>query len=490
MRPGPSKPPGRLLLWAASGVLLVSLSCARPGRPPGGPEDRVPPMVVSTWPDTFARVEPTRDPIRIVFSERVSERPTDGRPLEDAVIVSPQTGQVEVKHTRSGLEVSLLGGLKEGLVYRVRVLPTIKDMFNNPMVGPFELVFSTGGEFDSHVLAGVVTDRITGEPLEGIRVEARGFVEEGEEGGPPYVTRSDTAGIYLLRYLPEGSYRIVAYQDVNRNREVDFRELQGEAATRLGLLPPRKDTIVTALALLRPDTTPAQLIRAELQDSVTLRLVFDDFLPPEGRLDAFRISVRAEGEEEIPLAHVLWERELDSLRSIQDSIQAAARLEARADSLQLLADALQDALREFQAAADTLRADSVARSLDAVLMELAPSEPPSTPPARPGGRPGMGAGAGAEAPPPILPEQEVFVILQRPLTPDLSHQVTVAGVRNVNGVLEGGGETSVTWSPPERPPGEGEGTPPDTTGVPPDTARAGRGGVLVPSPPPFPVQRR
>ena len=142
--------------------------CARQGRPTGGPQDRIPPMVVSTWPDTFATVEPTRDPIVITFSERISERPTVGR-LDDVVVVSPETGQARVKHTRSGLEISLAGGLRPGLVYRVRVLNTVKDMFNNPMEGPFELVFSTGGAYELNVLAGVVTDRITGEKVDQAR---------------------------------------------------------------------------------------------------------------------------------------------------------------------------------------------------------------------------------------------------------------------------------------------------------------------------------
>ena len=92
------------------------MGCARPGRPPGGPEDRIPPMVISTWPDTLEIIEPTRDPIRIRYNERISERPTQGT-MDDAVLISPETGEVRVKHKRGGLEISLEGGLKPDLVY-------------------------------------------------------------------------------------------------------------------------------------------------------------------------------------------------------------------------------------------------------------------------------------------------------------------------------------------------------------------------------------
>ncbi len=429
-------------------------ACARPGRPMGGPEDRAPPMVVSTWPDTFEVIAATRDPVRINFNERVSERPTQGR-LADAVIVSPAMGDVDVKHTRTGLEIAVAGGFKAGLVYRVRVLPILRDLFNNPMEGPFELVFSTGGEFDAHVLAGVVTDRITGEPVEGARVDATRIGEEGAEPGPAYTSRTDSAGIYILRYVPAGPFTVAVYEDVNRNRQADFRELQGTASVQLGLLPPRKDTLVTSLALLRPDTTPARLIRVEAPDSLVLEVEFDDFLPPGLPPGASQISVRAEGQEEIGVVAVLWERELDSLRAFRDSVRVADSLRMRTDSLQALADSLGALLPALRAAGDSVAIDSVARALDAVLARLAPSVAPAPPPRQAA----RGQARGPDEPRPILPEQGFFLILASPLPRDVPHMVRVNGIRNVNGVVEGGGEATVTWKPPEAPPRRGGGGP-------------------------------
>jgi hypothetical protein len=148
------------VLW---GGLALVVSCAMPSRPSGGPRAWIPPMVVSTWPDTFEVIEPTRKPVVIRYSTRLSERPTEGT-LDNAVLVSPATSGHRVKLTRNGLEISVTGGFRPDLVYRVRVLPTIKDLFGNAMEGPFELVFSTGGEFEPNVIAGLATDRISGDP--------------------------------------------------------------------------------------------------------------------------------------------------------------------------------------------------------------------------------------------------------------------------------------------------------------------------------------
>ncbi|MEJ2540345.1 MAG: Ig-like domain-containing protein, partial [Gemmatimonadota bacterium] len=121
------------LLALGSGVV----SCARQGAPPGGPEDRRPPVVISVEPDTFARVDPELDRLRIRFNERISRQATGGS-LDQAVEISPEVPELEVKHDRQGLDIHIPGGLRPGLTYRVRITPAIRDMFGNPMAVPFE----------------------------------------------------------------------------------------------------------------------------------------------------------------------------------------------------------------------------------------------------------------------------------------------------------------------------------------------------------------
>lgn len=452
----------RALILLFAGSLLVA-SCARPGRPPGGPEDRIPPMVVEIWPDTFEVIEPTRDPAVITFSERISERPTDGR-LEDAVLVSPYTGETEVKHTRAGLQVSVIGGFRPDLVYRIRVRKTIKDLFNNPMDSPFELVFSTGGEFHRHVVGGVVTDRITGEPVEGARVEAW-RLEPGEqrfevaEDSHPLVTVTDTAGIFLLRYVPPEAFELQVYQDNNRNREADFREAQGIARTQLGLRESRIDTIITSVAILQPDTTPAGLIRVEAVDSVLLELSFDDFLMPEQTLAQVQVSLlRDEGQEDPSgmtpgpeVERLLWQRQVDSMLVVQDSIRAADSLRMVRDSLRVVADSLQGTLAALQAVGDTLAILEIEDELEVILGRL---EPPETAEV-------VEEEKQVVEEEPILPESVFFALLASPLEPDQLYRVVVSNVVNVNGLPGGGGSVGFTWTPPEPPPGDSTGVSPD-----------------------------
>lgn len=414
-------------------------------------------MVVTTWPDTFEIIEATRDPVVITFSERISERPTRGR-LEQAVFVSPVTGEHRVKQTRRGLEISVIGGFQPGLVYRIRVLNTIKDLFNNTLEGPFELVFSTGGEYEAHVLAGVVTSLVTGESVEQARVEARELVVSDtgvvvREDAPVYMAMTDTAGIYLLRYLPTGSYEITLYQDNNRNQEPDFRELKGTTSHTLGLSLPKLDTIISEVALLQSDTTVAELIRVEAEDSTLLKLSFDDFLLPAASLESVEVTLTVDyGAEEVPLEtgpvveRLLWQRQLDSLFVVRDSIRALDSLRVVGDSLQGVADSLQITLATLQAAGDTVDAPSVEAELDAIRVRLEPPEEDEEQEEEED-----------VPPPPILPEVFFFALLSSPLESSQLYHLAVVGVRNVNGLLGGGGEAGISWTRPDPPPADSTG---------------------------------
>jgi hypothetical protein len=457
-------------------------------------------MVVSTWPDTFEVIEPTRKPVVVRFSKRLSERPTQGT-LDNAVIISPATSGHRVKLTRDGLEISVVGGLRPDLVYRVRVLPTLRDLFGNAMEGPFELVFSTGGEFEANVIAGVATDRITGDPLPNVRVEAQGL--GADEDDPRYLALSDSAGVYILRYVPSGLYGVTLFEDINRNAIPDFRERQARTQAALGLEPPGADTVIQEVALLLPDTTPARLMGARAEDSLLVRLSFDDYLDPlmEGTLDSLVVTLvreeleereeeeekeeeEEEQEEQLTprVVAILWEHQVDSMKARADSMRAEGARLARLDSLRTAADSLGQVLDSLQAVGETARADSVQAALDRIAGQLAPPDPPARPreEARPPAR--------TPEPSPIRPQQVFFALLGDPLPSRVPFKITVTGVMNINGLGGGGGEASLVWTPPDPPPerrpppADTVGTPPDTIVTPPDTLVSPPDTTVVPPP--------
>ncbi|GMV06707.1 MAG: hypothetical protein AMXMBFR53_29820 [Gemmatimonadota bacterium] len=478
MRSGAKRLLGVLVAGAAAGL---AGACARQGAPPGGPEDRRPPVVVATVPDTFAVLtEPFRGPVEFVFDERISERVAGGS-LDQAVIISPRTGDLRVSHDRQSIKVDLQGGFRPGLVYRVTLLPVVRDLFNNALLAPFELVFSTGGEFNASAVAGTAWDRITAEGVQDLQVVA---VADDEAEPLPHAARTDSAGVYVFRYLPPASYRVVAFQDRNRNGVADRMELQGETVFQVG----GADTLFVDVPVLQPDTTPARLTRATPLDSVTVVLDFDEFLDPLSAAGLMGVTLTREETGALVPLQVLHEREYVAWRAqLQDSFARLDSLEAarRAE------DALEDIpLRGDSARADTARADTAVAAPGPARPAQQPRAsrplPPELPAATGGGRPAPGVRPGprgVEALTPDgrpLPARRLVLRLESFLEASARYDLFAGSVVNINGLGGGGGESAVIFTPPPDStradslavPG---GAPPDTSVAPPDTGRVDPG---------------
>ena len=410
----------------------LAAGCAREATPPGGPPDRLPPIVVSSEPDTFSTVEPFRAPVTFRFSERISERPSAGT-LDQSVVVSPVAGEVRVSHGREGLTVRVPGGFEAGRIYRLTVRPVIQDMFGNPLQEPYELFFSTGPEFVSNVVAGSVVDRLTGLPLRDARVDAS---VPGSD--VVHTALTDSAGIFAMRYLPAGDFVVSAYLDRNRNGAPDFTEPQGTRPALLGDNGQAADTaIVLDVALLAPDTTAARLARVTVEDSISLNVSLDDYLDTEFPLDDVRVMVTSDSVDARTALVVLHEHEVEAYRSVlADSI---ARAQAIQDSV---AGAQADPSEQAAAVAE----DSTAAEDPAG--EAAPSADVQPPPPAVREAPGPGAEQ-AERPPAT---QNFIVILDGVLVPEAPYEVEVSNITNINGVGGGGGTVSFTRPAPPPPP--------------------------------------
>ena len=384
-----------LIPFAVAASTALTAACARQSAPSGGPVDRRPPVIVGVEPDTFARVEADGGSIRIRFDEAISESPAAGT-LDQAVQVSPRTGEVSVGHRGDALEVKIEGGFVPGVVYRITVLPVIRDRFQNGLLDPFEWVFSTGPDFEPNALAGEVWDRVTGEPVVAMDVFAIG------DDSVRYSAKSDSLGLFVMRYLPGARYRLESFDDRNLNGVADPFEVQGTGSPiTLGAT----DTLFTSFWVMVPDTTPPQVARGEKIDSATLRLVFDDPLDPEQSLEGLVRGMYRDSGNTPGVVRALheWQYELWA-----DSV-ALARAET--------------------AAAEAAAAAAVAPP-DTAVEEAAP------PPAGPAGR--------AAEPPPEpeflpdgqrIPETSVVLLLRGPIEGGALYTVLLGPLANISDIV-------------------------------------------------------
>ena len=448
--------------WGLVVAGLAALGgCARQEVPPGGPEDRRPPVVVETFPEPLGVLTDLDASVRFGFDERISERVASGD-LSTAFTISPRGGALEVDKGSRSLEVRPEDGFQPGLVYRVTLQAVVSDLFGNRMTDPFELVFTTGdAEPVPTTLAGEVWDRVTGRPVSDARVLAVA------DDGVVHQAVADRDGIFALRYLPGGEFRITAFEDQDRDGEVDSTEVQGRTSVDLAV----GDTLLTDVSLLTPDTSEARVTAADVLTAASVVVTFDDFLDPEADASGFDVSLTvsdsvATGFSAPEVERVLQEAEYASwVETVTDSL-------ARLDSIRSAEAARESAAR---AAADSVEAaavDTSAQAMDSaarppVTPDTIPGapappdtvriEPPSQPAqdaSRPRPPPTLDPLEGVSAGPTpdgrrILPGRRIVVFLSDTLPFDVVHEVVVDGVANVVGLPGGGGAAEVVR---ERPP--------------------------------------
>lgn len=388
--------------WRPALAVLAALGCAQYGAPPGGERDQAPPRVIETQPPPFAVVPELRGPVVIRFDERLSERGA-----ENAILVSPQTGDVDIERDGDALRVAIEGGWQPGQVYRIVVLPELRDLFGNQRREASELVFSTGPPIPPTALAGLVSERITGEPPQNAVVRAM------RPDSTVYVTPVATDGFYALLNLPNGSYEVVGFTDANRNWRVDPNELRSVAHT----VTLADDTIPMDLAVLPVDTSAALIVGAR-QDGDAIRVQLDDHVDAAG-----------------------LESSTAQVFTLPDSTPLALQAEVLTP-----AEYTRTLPPDTTVAADTLATDSAAAA------DTAAARPPQlvdTTRAEP------------------LPTREVVVLPATPLAAG-SYLVEVQGIVNINGIAGGGGRAPVTITPP--PPPDTTSLPVDTTSARPDAS--------------------
>jgi hypothetical protein len=318
----------------AAFVLLGAAACAHVEAPRGGPEDKTPPALVSTQPDSGALLTGgTRGAVVFTFDERLSERG-----IEDAVLVSPLTSPVSVGHSGSRMRVALRQGWQAGRVYHVTLLTGLADLFGNRTTTPIRLVFSTGPAIPDTELGGTAIDRVTGKPEVGARIEAILTTDS-----TVYALPSDSAGRFDFAQIPEGDYLVRGFRDLNRNRTLDAFEPNDTARARVAIGAPA----TVRLSIVAPDTTPPEVKEARIANGI-VEVIFDDYLDPAQSFAAGTVRLFGPGGAPVAIARTAVGR-------------LAPRDTARADTLRT----------------DTLHADTAAARRAAALRDTTAATLPS-----------------------------------------------------------------------------------------------------------------
>lgn len=211
-----------------AGVALASLlaACAKVGPPPGGPEDREAPSVLTDAlsPAPGSAGVHADEPIRIVFSERL-----DQRSVMRNLTVIPRVDYRDVAWSEDTLRIVPADGWAADRPTILRISTGAKDRRGNAMESIFQFRFTTQVKADSGRITGKVwpgRERTTQKPLVLLAIDSDDVLEL-DDAAPYAITTAATDGTYALAGLDVArSWRIVGLIDEDDDLRAEGR---GEA---------------------------------------------------------------------------------------------------------------------------------------------------------------------------------------------------------------------------------------------------------------------
>ncbi|MDR0796718.1 MAG: Ig-like domain-containing protein [Tannerella sp.] len=200
---------------AVVGVIAAYvMSCANMASPNGGPYDERPPILLRSTP-RMNQTNFTGKRIEIIFDELVQIE----QPSENVIITPPQKNLPEIRTAGKKIIVELKDTLKPDVTYTIDFTSSIVDNNEKNSVENFSFAFSTGEVIDSLEVSGIVLDASNLEPMAGILVGLHQDLADSAFTTTPFLRTSKTneKGLFTIRNVSEGTYRIYALNDINRD---------------------------------------------------------------------------------------------------------------------------------------------------------------------------------------------------------------------------------------------------------------------------------
>lgn len=198
-------------------ILICSfLSCAKRGRPSGGPKDEDKPLFVVANPP-YESINFTAKKIKITFNEyvrlkNVNKQLVVSPPLKYPPLISPQgTASKEIS-------IQILDTLQPNTTYTFDFGNSVEDNNEGNQLERFKYVFSTGTYIDSLTTRGTVKDAFLKKFEKDIklllyRIDSSFTDSIVYKQKPNYVTSTLDSTVYNFSNLQDGKYLLIALND-------------------------------------------------------------------------------------------------------------------------------------------------------------------------------------------------------------------------------------------------------------------------------------
>ena len=273
-------------IWGGIGFGLAwgVFSCGQKQIPQGGPKDSLAPMVVKVVP---AQGSKNFQGKRLVwtFDENIQVQR-----LQERVLISPFIAKKDYKFKiigRKRLRLTFKTALAPHTTYRINLSGVVSDINEGNVKEVLGLSFSTGPFIDSLQVEGNITHSLTGKAGGNILVVL--IAEDSLTLGditPLYLARSGKDGHYRIDYLPEGEYFILAFEDGNKNGQMEVeKERYGRHEEKIVLKENLENkNIQVHWADIRPLKLVQNRIKGNYNEIVYNKGIYEIYIVPQDTL--------------------------------------------------------------------------------------------------------------------------------------------------------------------------------------------------------------
>lgn len=255
-----------VLLW------YLAMSCATQTTPMGGPQDTIPPTVVTYIPKEN-QTNYRGKQIVVEFSEAIQLN----NPKDEIIIIPPTGKKTEYKMKGNSLIIIPELPWRDSTTYNINFREAVKDLTEGNVAKDrryeeevdLHLAFSTGPIIDTLSISGNVKSGINETIPENITIALyQTDTFDIFEDVPDYFTKSSKDGRFSITNLKAGKYRLYAFEDKNKNLKAETR------SEKFGFLADtiRLDTMVRNLDIpvVNIDTRRPKLTSSRNQATVNI----------------------------------------------------------------------------------------------------------------------------------------------------------------------------------------------------------------------------
>ena len=196
-------------------IAVFIYSCANKGSgPTGGPKDETPPQVMKSVPENGS-LGFNKKEIQVDFDENISlEKLT-----EHLVISPPQRKNPDIRAQGRRLVVRFDEELEENTSYTLNFGNALVDLNEKNPLPNFLFSFSTGDFIDTLSISGILVNAEDLNPVSGIFVGIYAEHDDSVFTQKPFlrIGKTDADGFFAINNIKEGTYRIFALGDNNRD---------------------------------------------------------------------------------------------------------------------------------------------------------------------------------------------------------------------------------------------------------------------------------